>query len=151
MRRDAAALAAGLIFGFGLALAGMTNPAKVLGFLDLSGAWDPSLLLVLGGAVLVTFVGYRFVLRRPQPLFDDRFQLPPKAAVDPALVTGAGLFGIGWGIAGYCPGPAIALLAAPGVEAWIFLPALVAGILLQGLTRRQGHGSVTEVRPDRTD
>jgi uncharacterized membrane protein YedE/YeeE len=136
VKRAAAGLLSGLIFGAGLALSGMTNPAKVLGFLDVTGAWDPSLLLVMGGAVVVAYLGFRVVLERPRPVFDKAFHLPTRRAIDPALVAGAGLFGIGWGVSGYCPGPAVALLAAPGREALIFLPALVLGILLHRWLRR---------------
>jgi uncharacterized protein len=137
MREYIASLAAGLVFGWGLALAGMTNPNKVLGFLDVTGAWDPSLSLVLAGAVAVTFVGFRIVLRRPRPLFGQQFQLPLRQAIDLPLVTGAAIFGVGWGISGYCPGPAIALLATPGREAWIFLPAMLFGMLLHQLLERR--------------
>jgi uncharacterized membrane protein YedE/YeeE len=136
MREYLASFASGLIFGSGLALAGMTRPDKVLGFLDISGAWDPSLLFVLGAAVAVTVVGFRFVLRRPQPLLTDRFHLPLRDAVDLPLVAGATIFGVGWGIGGYCPGPAIAALAAPGPEALIFLPAMLLGMVLHHLAGR---------------
>jgi len=144
MREDIASLAAGLIFGYGLALAGMTNPNKVLGFLDISGAWDPSLLLVLAGAVAVTFVGFRIVLRRPQPLFGPHFQLPLRQAIDLPLVAGAAIFGVGWGISGYCPGPAVAMLAAPGREAWIFLPAMLLGMLLHHLLERRDSSATSQ-------
>lgn len=127
---SAAALLSGLVFGLGLALARMTDPARVLAFLDVAGHWNPSLLLVLGAAVTVTFIGYRLVLRRTQPLLDKDFHLPTQRRITPQLVTGAVLFGIGWGIGGYCPGPAIASLGFANPEALIFLPALVAGNLL---------------------
>jgi uncharacterized membrane protein YedE/YeeE len=142
MREYLASFASGLIFGGGLALAGMTRPDKVLGFLDISGAWDPSLLFVLGAAVSVTLAGFRFVLRRPQPLLADRFHLPLRDAVDLPMVAGATIFGIGWGIGGYCPGPAVAALAAPGPEAMIFLPAMLLGMALQRfIERRQPAGA----------
>lgn len=139
-----ASLFAGLIFGWGLALAGMTNPNKVLGFLDVTGAWDPSLLLVLAGAVAVTFVGFRIALRRPQPLFGPQFQLPLRRAIDLPLVTGAAIFGVGWGISGYCPGPAIAMLAAPGREAWVFLPAMLLGMVLHHLLEPRGSPTTSQ-------
>ncbi|HZY33614.1 MAG TPA: DUF6691 family protein, partial [Rhodanobacter sp.] len=101
------AFAAGLLFGLGLSLGGMTQPAVVLGFLDIFGAWDPRLVFVMAGAVLTTAVGYRLVLRRPRPLLAERFQWPTSRRIDVRLVGGAALFGIGWGIAGYCPGPAL--------------------------------------------
>ncbi len=126
-------LLTGLLFGFGLALAGMTQPEKVLGFLDVAGQWDPSLLFVLGGAVGVTAISFRFILRRKTPVLDSRYYFSEKLHVDPALIAGAALFGIGWGIGGYCPGPAVALLAAPGWELWAFLPAMLLGIFLQKL------------------
>ncbi len=125
-----ASLASGVLFGAGLALSGMTDPAKVLGFLDIAGRWDPSLLFVLGGAVGVSVVAFRFVLRWPQPWLAARFHLPARRDLDPALVFGSALFGIGWGLSGYCPGPAIALLAAPGGDALLFLPAMVGGMVL---------------------
>jgi hypothetical protein len=131
MARLIGSLLAGLIFGIGLAVSGMTDPLKVLGFLDVAGDWDPSLLFVLGGALGVTLLAFRFILRRRAPLLDDSFRLPVATAIDRPLLNGALLFGIGWGISGYCPGPAIALLAAPGREALAFLPALLVGSYLQ--------------------
>ncbi len=121
---------AGLIFGFGLALSGMTKASKVLGFLDVTGNWDPSLLFVLGGAVVVSAVAFRFVLRRPAPVFEDKFNLPTAKFIDRPLVLGAVIFGIGWGVGGYCPGPGIALLAAPSWETWVFIPAMLLGAFL---------------------
>lgn len=135
-------LAAGLIFGFGLALSGMTHPEKVLSFLDVTGKWDPSLLFVLGGAVGVTTLSFRFVLKRKSPLFASAFLLPDVQTIDRPLLIGSALFGLGWGISGYCPGPAVALLASPNRELWIFMPALLAGYVLQHhcdkRTRQQG-------------
>lgn len=146
MGKLAASLVSGLIFGFGLALAGMTNPAKVLGFLDFAGRWNPSLLFVLGGAVGLTLIGFRFVLRRNAPVFDEVFHLPHVVHVDSPLIAGALIFGAGWGISGYCPGPAIALLAAPGQEAWLFLPAMLAGSLLhKRIAARVGHRAASRV------
>ena len=123
-------LVAGLIFGLGLAVSGMTHANKVLGFLDVTGNWDPSLLLVLGGAVAVTVVAFRFILRRRAPVLEEKFALPTAKDIDGPLVVGAAIFGIGWGISGYCPGPGIALLAAPGWETWVFIPALLLGAFL---------------------
>lgn len=125
------ALLAGAVFGLGLAVAGMTDPRKVLAFLDVAGDWDPSLVLVLGSAVAVAFAGYRLVLRRPAPLFDAAFHLPGQRRIDAPLLAGALLFGLGWGLAGYCPGPAIASIGLGNPEAWLFLPALAAGSLLR--------------------
>lgn len=126
-----AALGAGSVFGCGLALAQMTDPRKVLGFLDITGPWDPSLAFVLGGAVGVAFVAFQFILRRQRPMFAERFDVPTNRRwLEPKLLIGATLFGIGWGISGYCPGPAIAQLAAPNSETWAFLPALIVGSLI---------------------
>jgi uncharacterized membrane protein YedE/YeeE len=121
------AFAAGLLFGLGLSLGGMTQPAVVLGFLDIFGAWDPRLVFVMAGAVLTTAIGYRLVLRRSRPLLAERFQWPTSRRIDTRLIGGAALFGIGWGIAGYCPGPALASLGA-GVSALLVLVAcMIAG------------------------
>lgn len=121
------AFAAGLLFGLGLSLGGMTQPAVVLGFLDIFGAWDPRLVFVMAGAVLTTAIGYRLVLRRSRPLLAERFQWPTSRRIDTRLIGGAALFGIGWGIAGYCPGPALASLGA-GVPALLVLVAcMIAG------------------------
>jgi len=129
--RALAALLAGLVFGVGLALAQMTDPRKVLGFLDLPGAWDASLLFVLGGAVLLAGIGYRVVFRRKAPVLDHRFHLPRSKAIDGPLLLGSALFGVGWGLAGYCPGPAIASLGFGNAEALWIVPALFAGAALQ--------------------
>ena len=134
-------LVAGLIFGLGLAVSGMTHANKVLGFLDVTGNWDPSLLLVLGGAVAVTVVAFRLILRRPAPMLEEKFTLPTAKDIDGPLVVGAAIFGIGWGISGYCPGPGIALLAAPGWETWVFIPAVLLGAFLhKALTSSPGGG-----------
>jgi uncharacterized protein len=108
--RAAVNLIAGLIFGLGLLISGMANPAKVQNFLDLAGTFDPSLILVMFGAVVATLIGYGFVLRRPRPLLAERFLVPTLKDIDGRLVIGAGLFGIGWGLSGFCPGPAITSL-----------------------------------------
>lgn len=125
-----AAGAAGVLFGAGLALAGMTDPRRVLGFLDVAGHFDPTLAWVLASALLVSAVGQRWVLRRAQPLCAARFQLPAARGVDGRLLLGAALFGMGWGWAGYCPGPAIAGLAVASREALWFVPAMLAGFWL---------------------
>jgi len=130
MARILASLSAGLVFGLGLAVSQMVNPAKVLAFLDVAGAWDPSLALVMGAAVAVTWVGYRLVLGRPKPVLTESFQLPTKTAIDARLITGAAIFGIGWGLAGLCPGPAIASAAYLQAETLYFVPAMLAGLFL---------------------
>jgi len=126
------ALASGTLFGLGLAVAQMTDPRKVLNFLDFAGTWDPSLLLVLGGATGLSVLAFRFILARRAPLLDAQFHLPPpQAQVDLPLIAGSALFGIGWGLAGYCPGPALASLGFGNAEALWVVPAMVAGSCLQ--------------------
>lgn len=127
----AAAAAAGTLFGAGLQWAGMTDPRKVLAFLDVAGAWDPSLLLVLGGAAGCTLVVFPWLLRRGRPVWADRFHLSTHRLVDRPLCAGAALFGMGWGLAGYCPGPAVAgLVSGQGELVW-FLPAMLLGAALK--------------------
>jgi len=121
-----AGLLAGTVFGLGLAISQMVNPEKVLAFLDVFGDWDPSLLFVMGGAVVVTFIGYRLVMPK-QPLFESEHALPGNKSIDKRLLVGAAIFGAGWGAAGYCPGPAITALASGLLEPVIFVIALVAG------------------------
>lgn len=128
--KNASALAAGLLFGLGLAISQMVNPEKVLDFLDVAGNWDPSLALVMAGAVGVTMVAFRFVLKRKQPLFDGEFHLPSLTKLDRRLLVGAGVFGLGWGIGGYCPGPGIAALSSGSVEALVFVAGMAIGSLL---------------------
>ncbi len=118
----------GLLFGLGLVLSGMADPAKVLNFLDLAGAWDPSLAFVMAGAVAVTMAGYRIVLRRPRPLLAPGFDLPTKRTVDRRVVLGPAVFGVGWGLAGFCPGPALTSLALAAPGTLIFVPAMLAGM-----------------------
>lgn len=122
------ALIVGLVFGIGLALSGMMNPAKVLNFFDVAGTWDPSLAFVMGGAVIVTFIGYRMVSRRDAPLFGGHFQFPDSTAIDGRLIGGSALFGVGWGIAGFCPGPAITALGTGRWEVALFVVSVVAGL-----------------------
>lgn len=123
------ACAIGLVFGTGIALSGMINPAKVLNFFDFAGAWDPSLAFVMAGALAVTALGYRLVFRTPRPILDDRFHLPKASAIDARLVGGSAIFGIGWGIAGFCPGGALPALGTGRADVLVFVAALVAGIL----------------------
>lgn len=121
------ALLSGLLFGLGLSLGGMTDPAVVLGFLDVFGQWNPRLAFVMGGAVLTTAIGYRWVLRRSRPLLEDSFQLPKARHFDIRLIGGAAVFGIGWGIAGYCPGPALASLSGGAPSLLVLLASMIAG------------------------
>lgn len=130
-----AALASGALFGAGLAMSGMTDARIVLGFLDVSGDFDPTLLFVLGGAVATTALLFRPVLKRGRPVFADAFRLSNLTHVDRSLLGGAALFGIGWGVAGYCPGPALAGLGAGATEALWFIPAMIGGILLHRLVK----------------
>lgn len=123
------ALAAGLLFGLGLAVSGLLNPAKVKAFLDITGAWDPSLIFVLGSGVLVAFIGYRIAFAVNKPLFDDRLHLPTKTRIDRPLVIGSAIFGVGWGLVGFCPGPAIASLSLGLVPAVIFAIAMFIGMV----------------------
>lgn len=118
---------AGLLFGLGLAVSGMTDPARVLGFLDLAGQWDPTLMFVLGGAVVTSFFGYRLVFKRSAPMIGDRFQLPTRRDLDARLLAGSALFGIGWGLSGYCPGPAIASIGGISLPLAAMLISMVVG------------------------
>ena len=121
------ALSAGAIFGAGLALAGMLNPAKVVGFLDIFGMWDPSLGLVMAGGILVNATGHYFVMKRHRPMFDTRFELPTSNNIDRPLLIGSAIFGIGWGLAGYCSGPVVASLMLQPADMLPFLVTLLAG------------------------
>ena len=128
--RNILCLISGLLFGFGLAISNMINPAKIIGFLDITGNWDPSLAFVMGGAVCVTAITFRLILKRSAPIFADRFQLPSKIGLDKHLVLGAGIFGIGWAISGLCPGPAIASIGFLDEKLLIFIVALLMGSLI---------------------
>lgn len=122
------AFAAGLLFGAGLLLSGMADPTNVLSFFDVAGQWNPTLAFVMAGGLGVTLIGYQLVLRRPAPVCEEKFQLPSVTAIDARLVGGAVLFGLGWGMAGYCPGPAIAAAGGGFGEAVTFTAAMVAGM-----------------------
>ncbi|MEM8615260.1 MAG: DUF6691 family protein [Cyanobacteria bacterium P01_H01_bin.105] len=129
MGQNLMASASGLLFGVGLGLSQMVDRERVLGFLDVTGRWDPTLLFVLGGAVMVSAIAFRFVLQLPQPVFATQFRLPTRKDIDRPLVLGAAIFGIGWGIAGYCPGPAIVALVLTSSSPVLFLVAFVVGSL----------------------
>ncbi len=135
------ALLAGLVFGIGLILSGMANPAKVLGFLDLAGMWDPSLAFVMAGAIGVGVVAFALARRRQRSWLGLPMQWPALTAVTPRLLLGSAAFGIGWGLAGFCPGPALVALGAGYAKAWGFVAAMLAGMALfevaEGLTRRR--------------
>lgn len=135
--KNISALLIGLLFGTGLIISGMVNPAKVLGFLDVFGAWDASLAFVMGGAVLVSFVGYRWIGRAGKPWFDIKFRFPTANQIDTRLITGAILFGVGWGLVGLCPGPSLAgFLVAPWAML-VFLSSLIVGMILTNVVTRK--------------
>lgn len=131
MRATLPALAAGILFGAGLALSDMVNPARVLGFLDVAGSWDPTLAFVMGGAVLASAIGYLFSRRLRTPLFGRSFFIPENRRLDSQLIGGAALFGIGWGLVGFCPGPAVAGLVYGLWQPWLFVAAMLVGMVLQ--------------------
>jgi uncharacterized membrane protein YedE/YeeE len=143
--KSAAALVSGTVFGLGLSIAQMTDPRKVQAFLDLAGDWDPSLMLVLGGAVLTAALGFRLVLGRGRPLWEQHFHLADLRRIDASLLGGSALFGVGWALAGYCPGPAIASLATgplTGSSEWLWLlPSMLVGAGLQRWQAQRRSGS----------
>lgn len=126
--QTSAALLSGLVFGFGLSLSGMLDPLRVRGFLDVFGAWDPSLIFVLGGAVAIAMVGVAIMRRLPRPALDTAFHLPTTTGIDRRLVLGSALFGIGWGVAGLCPGPAVTSLTLGLPSVAVFVLAMVIGM-----------------------
>lgn len=138
---------AGLLFGAGVTVSGMVNPMKVLNFMDIAGQWDPTLLFVMGAGLAVTFIGYRLVLARAKPVFAAAFTLPSSRLIDARLVGGAALFGIGWGLTGFCPGPAIASLAFRHWQSYLFVAAMVAGMIAARyiIARPASGGTAAEV------
>ncbi len=130
MAKIVSAFAVGLLFGLGLLVSGMADPAKVLAFLDVTGRWDPSLAFVMAGAIVVSTTGYLVARRRGRPLLASRLEIPTRRDLDPRLIAGAAVFGIGWGLAGLCPGPALTLLTVAPAQAMTFVVAMVAGMLL---------------------
>ena len=129
MAKTASAFAVGLLFGLGLLVSGMADPAKVLAFLDVTGRWDPSLAFVMAGAVAETATGYLVARRRGRPLLASRLEIPNRRDLDPRLIAGAAVFGLGWGLAGLCPGPALTLLTVAPAQAVTFVVAMVIGML----------------------
>ncbi len=126
--RNIAPLFIGMVFGLGIAISGMANPAKVLNFFDIAGTWDPSLVFVMFSAMFTAMAGYRFVLARPKPLYEDKFNLPGSTQIDAPLVLGSTVFGVGWGISGFCPGGAIPALGLGLTEPLVFVIAMAIGI-----------------------
>jgi len=137
MIRSVGALLSGAVFGLGLAISEMVNPAKVLAFLDVAGRWDPSLAVVMAGALAVTAASFRLILNRPAPLLGGSFEVPSHRKIDWALLTGAGLFGIGWGLVGFCPGPGIASLAFGQPKSFVFVIAMALGAWLYHANQRR--------------
>ena len=133
MRGWLSALIVGLLFGAGLALSDMVNPARVQAFLDVAGAWDPTLAFVMGAALVPSGAAYSIRRRMERPLFADRFAIPENRSLDKRLLIGAGLFGVGWGLAGFCPGPALASLVFGAWQPWLFVAAMLAGMFAQRL------------------
>lgn len=136
LREPLVAFVVGLVFGVGLVVARMTDPAKVLAFLDVTGAWDPSLALVMGGAIAVGLVGFAVAARRERTLLGGAMHLPPKAAIDARLLLGSAVFGVGWGLGGLCPGPAIVSLTTGDERVLVFVLAMVSGVSLYELAQR---------------
>ncbi|HKL64672.1 MAG TPA: DUF6691 family protein [Roseovarius sp.] len=130
----------GMVFGTGIAISGMINPAKVLNFFDIAGTWDPSLIFVMGGALMTTFIGYRLVLRRDAPVIEETFQLPLARDIDARLIGGSAVFGLGWGIAGFCPGAAVPALGSGKWEVALFVAALLAGLWVARAIRDRQTG-----------
>jgi uncharacterized protein len=140
-------LVSGLLFGAGIALSGMINPAKVLNFFDVAGTWDPSLAFVMAGGVLTAMIGYRMVFKsRTAPLFDGQFHLPTKKDIDLPLVAGSAVFGIGWGLAGFCPGGSIPALGLGQPQAFVFVAAMLAGLGATKLLRSRALMKVAALR-----
>ena len=136
LTQNLVALASGLLFGLGLGFSQMIDPQRVIGFLDVAGNWDATLAFVMGGAVLVTLISFRLILQRPHPFFDRKFHLPTRRDIDRPLVVGAALFGVGWGLGGYCPGPAIASLSLGSANPLLFVVAMIVGSLAHKVLSR---------------
>ena len=133
MNKIILALLSGIIFGLGLSLSQMINPNKVINFLDVTGNWDPSLAFVMMGALAVTFISFKWILKRPQPIWEDGFHISKRTEIDKALLGGAAIFGVGWGMSGFCPGPAVSSLGLGSIEAVIMVLSIYAGFFCQKL------------------
>ncbi|MEM1348009.1 MAG: DUF6691 family protein [Myxococcota bacterium] len=151
LKEHVSALLIGLLFSLGLGISGMTLPEKVLGFLDVAGDWDPSLAFVMGGAVLVYFFGYRWVTRHDKPVFGVKFRLPKKTQITPELIAGAIFFGVGWGISGFCPGPALVSLSSGSSGVFLFVASMLGGMYLFKLFDDWLLRATDEVSPEDAD
>jgi len=140
MKNGIVALVCGLLFALGLGISGMTQPGKVTAFLDVTGEWNPSLMFVMFGAILVYAVGYRLIIRKPKPLFAGNFQIPTLRKVDRPLALGSAIFGAGWGLAGFCPGPALTSVASLQPEPSVFVASMFLGMALYEWTQRRKMG-----------
>lgn len=138
MRSNFISTLAGVVFGLGLTVSEMINPARVIGFLDVTGDWDPTLALVMGAALSVTLVSFPLILKKHKPIYADSFSLPSKTRIDMKLMTGAALFGVGWGIAGLCPGPAVAALVSGSSDVALFVAAMVLGYVVTNYLEKGG-------------
>lgn len=136
MKPNLAAFGTGALLAVGLAISGMTKPAKVAGFLDVAGHWDPSLAFVMIGAIAVHFIAFRLVMRRPSPLFDARFHVPTRKDIDVRLIVGAAVFGVGWGLGGFCPGPGLVTAGSGSLGALVFVAGMTIGILVEHAVAR---------------
>lgn len=145
MRAIVTAYAAGLLFGGGIILSGMVDPANVLGFFDVFGAWNPTLAFVMAGGLAVSLVGYRYCMTRPEPVCAAVYQIPSRQDVDRRLLGGAAIFGLGWGLAGYCPGPALIAAGSGLAEAAVFSVAMAVGMLAWRVVERGGQKTVRQV------
>jgi uncharacterized protein len=136
MKSNVTAFGTGALFAVGLAISGMTKPSKVAGFLDVAGAWDASLAFVMVGAIAVHFIAYRIIMRRPSPLFDTEFHVPQRKDIDLRLVAGAALFGVGWGLGGFCPGPGLVTAGSGSLAAVVFVVGMTIGMVLEQAAAR---------------
>lgn len=136
LKKNISAMVAGLLFGLGLILSGMTNPSKVIGFLDVAGNWDPSLMLVMAGAIGVSFFAFKHAKKRTHSYLDETIQLPTSQHLDSSLIIGAVLFGTGWGLLGLCPGPAVAVLTLGGYKIILFILAMLTGMEIHRLLKK---------------
>lgn len=137
--KNTVALVCGILFGVGLTVSQMTNPEKVIGFLDIFGQWDPTLVMVMVGGLLVTFFGYRWTFKAEKPVYADDFNVPGNSTIDRPLVIGSVLFGIGWGLSGYCPGPAIANLVINTSEAVYFIGSMLIGFIIAQILNKNNN------------